>query len=123
MTSELAICDKQWLSLRGAESLIAKQFENKIELGVFKVLGVESVDDLGVKLRDVNKGDMLSLIVEGESVLVCNDKEELGLLRKSEGSIIRQLLNGGKSVVAYLYEKDLQGLLPSLNVRIVMEDF
>jgi len=124
MTTELAMPNETWFALKEAKGGLPKPFERKVDLGSYEVRGLVHLDNPALQFRKLGSDGKLSLRIgtDGACELV---KGEIvfGWLPAREGAVFNRLLKGGKRLVGVPVEMSVDGLEPTMEVNIVMEEF
>jgi hypothetical protein len=123
MKHEIILSDKNWIALREQTTLNIRPFENTINLGTFDIQGIEHIENISVKLSNLEVKSKLVLRAKREMVEVLFGKTKLGILPLREGAIFSKLLIAGKKLTAKVAKKDFSKLLPSILVSISLEEF
>lgn len=125
MTTEIALTDRALLKIKEHGSDFPRPFSRSIDLGDYEVEGVAHIMDPGIIGSKLEIGGEVYVKLENTS-LACDifaGEHCLGTLPFREGEILARLMTAGKRLKAHIVENKMEDLLPSLVVKITMEEF
>lgn len=129
MSNELAIIEKNWLSLAGQGGDFPVPFQQDIFLEECHVAGTMHIDDILIKAKEVEVGTALVLKREpknehdGLAILVETAAgEKLGYVPRKHNPILARLMDAGKLLTAKVVHKELEDHWLNIRIAIDMKD-
>lgn len=129
MSNELAVIEKNWLSLAGQGGDFPVPFEQTIFLDECHVARTMHVDDILIKTKDVTAGTALVLKREPKNehdklaILVETAAgEKLGYVPRKHNPVLARLMDAGKLLTAKVVQKKLEDHWLNIRIAIDMKD-
>ncbi len=129
MANELAIIEKNWLTLADQVGNLPAPFEQTIFLTECHLAGTAEIEDMLVKTQDVDAGTELVLKRTGA------DAEDwcaiaartpagaiIGYVPRRHGAVMARLMDSGKKLSAKVVGKELEGHWLDVTVAIEMKE-
>ena len=129
MTNEIAVIEKNWLSIAGQAADLPVPFEQEIFLEECHVAGTMHVDDILIKAKGVtigtalvlkrdpqNEHDALAILVETAA------GEKLGYVPSKHNRILARLMDAGKQLIAKVVHKELEDHWLNMRIAIDMKE-
>ena len=129
MANELAVVEKNWLTLADQAGNLPVPFEQTIFLTECHLAGTEYIDDILIKTADVVEGTELVLrrkatdATDARAVAVFTKGDVLlGYLPRRHSAVMARLMDAGKRLAAKAVGKELEGHWLDITVSIEMKE-
>ena len=113
MSNELAVIEKNWLSLAGQGGDFPVPFEQTVFLTECHLAGTVEIDDILVKTQNVDAGAPLVLKrtvgVDAADARAIAAETQSGARIGYVGAVMARLMDAGKNLIAKVVGKDLEG--------------
>ena len=129
MTNELAIIEKNWLTLADHAQELPVPFEQTIFLTECHLAGTDRIDDILVRTKDVKTGTSLVLrrtekdAADARAVAVRTEGGALlGYLPRRHSAVMARLMDAGKCLSVKVVGKKLEGHWLDITVAIKLKE-
>ena len=129
MTNELAIIEKNWLTLADHAQELPVPFEQTIFLTECHLAGTAEIEDMLVKAKNVDAGTELVLkrteadVEDGCAIAARTAAGVLiGYVPRRHGAVMARLMDAGKNLSAKVVGKELEGHWLDVTVSIEMKE-
>ena len=129
MTNELAIIEKNWLTLADHIKEVPAPFEQAIFLAECSLAGTIEIEDILVKTQNVDTGTELVLKrsaaeVQDERAVAVQTKGNvlLGYVPRRYSAVMARLMDAGKNLSAKVVGKELDGHWLDVKISIEMKE-
>ena len=129
MSNELAITEKNWLTLADHIKEVPAPFEQTIFLTECNLAGTIEIEDVLVKTQNVDTGTELVLKrsaaeVQDERAVAVQTKGDvlLGYVPRRYSAVMARLMDAGKNLSAKVVGKELDGHWLDVKISIEMKE-
>ena len=129
MANELAVVEKNWLTLADQVGNLPVPFEQTIFLTECHLAGTEYIDDILIKSAEVVEGTELVLrrkakdATDERAVAVFTKGDVLlGYLPRRHSAVMARLMDAGKRLAAKAVGKELEGHWLDITISIEMKE-
>ena len=129
MSNELAIIEKNWLTLADHIKEVPAPFEQTIFLAECSLAGTIEIEDALVKTQNVDTGTELVLKrstaeVQDERAVAVRTKDGvlLGCVPRRYSAVMARLMDAGKNLLAKVVGKELEGHWLDVKISIEMKE-
>ena len=129
MANEVAVIEKNWLSIAGQAADLPVPFEQTVFLTDCHLAGTEEIDDILVKTQDVDAGTPLVLkrtaVDAADARAVSAETQSgtcLGYVPRRYGAVMARLMDAGKQLNAKVVGKELEGHWLDITVSLEMKE-
>ena len=129
MANEIAVIEKNWLSIAGQAADLPVPFEQTVFLTDCHLAGTEEIDDILVKTQDVDAGTPLVLkraaVDAADARAVSAETQSgtyLGYVPRRYGAVMARLMDAGKQLNAKVVGKELEGHWLDITVSLEMKE-
>ena len=129
MANEIAVIEKNWLSIAGQAADLPVPFEQTVFLTDCHLAGTEEIDDILVKTQDVDTGTPLVLkraaVDAADARAVSAETQSgtcLGYVPRRYGAVMARLMDAGKQLNAKVVGKELEGHWLDITISIEMKE-
>ena len=129
MANELAIIEKNWLTLADQVGNLPAPFEQTIFLTECHLAGTAEIEDILVKTQNVDTGTELVLKrsaaeVQDERAVAVQTKSDilLGYVPRRYAAVMARLMDAGKNLSAKVVGKELEGHWLDIKISIEMKE-
>lgn len=129
MANELAVLEKNWLTLADQVGKLPAPFEQTIFLTECHLAGTAEIEDMLVKTQDVDAGTRLVLqrtakdATDERAVSVrTNGGVLIGYVPRRHAAVMARLMDAGKNLSAKVVGKELEGHWLDITVSIEMKE-
>ena len=129
MANELAIIEKNWLTLADHIQEVPAPFEQTIFLAECSLAGTIEIEDVLVKTQNVDTGTELVLKrstaeVQDERAVAVHTKGDvlLGYVPRRYSAVMARLMDAGKNLSAKVVGKELEGHWLDIKISIEMKE-
>ena len=129
MANELAIIEKNWLTLADHIKEVPAPFEQTILLAEYSLAGTIEIEDVLVKTQNVDTGTELVLKrsaaeVQDERAVAVQTKGDvlLGYVPRRYSAVMARLMDAGKNLSAKVVGKELDGHWLDVKISIEMKE-
>jgi hypothetical protein len=129
MANELAIIEKNWLTLADHIKEVPAPFEQTIFLTECNLAGTIEIEDVLVKTQNVDAGTELVLKrstaeVQDERAVAVQTKGDvlLGYVPRRYSAVMARLMDAGKNLTAKVVGKELDGHWLDIKISIEMKE-
>lgn len=130
MSNELAVIEKNWLSLAGQGGDFPVPFEQTVFLTECHLAGTAEIDDILVKTQNVDAGAPLVLkrtvgVDAADARAIAAETQSgarIGYVPRRHGAMMARLMDAGKNLIAKVVGKDLEGHWLDVTIAIEMKE-